>query len=111
VLFEALPTSASSLAMGAMLARRNGTGLVVLVSAASEDAFQAACAAARAALRERGTDGRCTRLAALDATSLIQAARREAAGCLVLADRERFLKQAGFERMVDEIECPIVLTR
>ena len=49
-------------------------------------------------------------LGSLDGASLVQTARREAAGCLVLADRERFLKQAGFERMVDEIECPIVLT-
>jgi hypothetical protein len=106
-----MPASASSLAMGVMLARRNGAELVVLVSAASEDAFQAACAVALSALKERGAAGRCFWLRMLDGTSLIQAARREAAGCLVLADRERFLKQAGFERMVDEIECPIVLTR
>jgi hypothetical protein len=111
VLFEAMPASASNLAMGVMLARRNGAELVLLVSAASEDAFQVSCAAARSALKERGTDGRCVWLPTLDGASLIQAARREKAGCLVLADRERFLKQAGFERMVDEIECPIVLTR
>ena len=111
VLFESVPASASSLAMGAMLARRNGAELVVLVSAASEDAYRAACTDARAALKERGTDGRCVRLAALDGAQLVQATRREAAGCLVLADRERFLRQPGFERMVDEIECPVVLTR
>lgn len=111
VLFEAMPASASSLAMGVMLARRNGAELVVLVSAASEEAFQAACTLARSALKERDTDGRCVWLRALDGASLIQAAQREGAGCLVLADRERFLKQAGFERVVDEIECPIVLVR
>lgn len=111
VLFEAVPASANSLAMGAMLARRNGAELVVLVSAASEAAYGTACADARAALKERGTDGRCVWLEALDAAHLVQATRREAAGCLVLADRERFLRQAGFERMVDAIECPIVLTR
>ena len=111
VLFEAVPASASSLAMGAMLARRNGAELIVLVSAASEDAYRAACTDARAALKERGTDGRCVWLAVLDGAHLVQATRREAAGCLVLADRERFLRQAGFERMVDEVECPVVLTR
>lgn len=110
VLFEAMPASASSLAMGVTLARRNGAELVLLVSAASEEAYRAACADAQAALKARGTNGRCVWLGAPDGASLIQAARREAAGCLVLADRERFLKQAGFERMVDEIECPIVLT-
>jgi hypothetical protein len=105
-----MPASASNLAMGVMLARRNGSELVVLVSAASEDAYRAACAAAQAALKERETSGRCVWLPTLDGASLTEAARRERAGCLVLADRERFLKQAGFERMVDEIECPIVLT-
>ena len=111
VLFEAIPASASSLAMGVMLARRNGSELVLLVSAASEDTYRASCEAAQAALKERQAAGRCAWLRTLDGASLIQAARHEAAGCLVLADRERFLKQAGFERMVDEIECPIVLTR
>jgi hypothetical protein len=110
VLFEGLPASAHSLAMGVMLARRNASELVVLVSAANEDAYRAACADAQAALKERGVAGRCVWLRTPDGASLIQAARSEAAGCLVLADRERFLKQAGFERMVDEIECPIVLT-
>jgi hypothetical protein len=110
VLFENVSASANSLAMGVMLARSNGAELVVLVSAASEDAYQAACAAARSALKERGAAGRCVWLSTLDETSLVQAARKEMAGCLVLADRERFLRQAGFERMVDEVECPIVLT-
>jgi len=111
VLFETLPASASNLAMGVMLARRNGAELVLLVSAASEDAYQSACAAAQSALMERRAAGRCVWLPTLDEDGLIEAARREGAGCLVLADRERFLREAGFERMLDEIECPIVLTR
>ena len=41
---------------------------------------------------------------------LCAAARHEAAGCLVLPDKERFLRQEGLERVLDEIECPIVLT-
>ncbi|WP_157265692.1 hypothetical protein [Thiobacillus thioparus] len=110
VLFENVSASASSLAMGVMLARRNGAELVVLVSAASKDAYRAACAIARSALKDRGAAGRCVWLPTLDEASLIQTAKNEMAGCLVLADRERFLRQAGFERMVDEIECPIVLT-
>ena len=111
VLFEAMPASASNLEMGVMLARRNGAELVLLVSAASEGAYQAACAAAQSALMERRAAGRCVWLPTLDEAGLIQAVRREGAGCLVLADRERFLRQTGFERMLDELECPIVLTR
>ena len=89
----------------------NDAELVVLVSAASEDAYRACCEAAQAALKERGAAGRCVWLPALDGASLIEAARHEAAGCLVLADRERFLRQAGFEQVLDEIDCPVVLTR
>lgn len=110
VLFESMPASAASLAMAAMLARRRGGDVVLMVNAPDEGAYRAACASGQAALKERGLDGRCLRLRALDGASLIDAARREQAGCLVLADRERFLNQAGFERMADEIGCPIVLT-
>lgn len=110
VLFEDASTSAHSLALGATLARRNGAELVLLVSAGSENAYQAACTEAQIALKARATTGRCMRLSALDGTNLLQAARREAAGCMVLANKERFLTQTGFERILDEIECPIVLT-
>ena len=111
VLFEDRTTSASSLNLGARLARRNGAELVLLINAGNEDAYRAACAVAQTALRERGTSGRCVWLPALDESNLIKAVRREAAGCLVLADKERFLRQPGFERVLDEVECPIVLTR
>lgn len=111
VLYEDASSSARSLDLGAMLARRNGAELVLLVSAASAAAYPAACNAATAALGERGIAARCIRLAASDGASLAQAAQREAAGCLVLPARERFLAQAGFERVLDAIDCPIVLTR
>jgi len=111
VLFEDRAASASSLNLGARLAHRNGAELVLLITAGNEDTYRAACAVAQAALKERGTSGRCVWLAALDESNLIKAVRREAAGCLVLADKERFLKQPGFERMLDEVECPIVLSR
>lgn len=103
--------SAPSLDLGTVLARRNGAELVLLVGADSEMAYRATCDAARATLGARGSSLRCVWLAALDGPSLIQAARREAAGCLVLPERERFLSQAGFERVLDEIDCPIVLSR
>jgi hypothetical protein len=111
VLFEDRTTSASSLNLGAKLARRSGAEMVLLISAGSEEAYRIACADARNVLKERGEAGRCVWLGTLDESNLIKAVRREGAGCLVLADRERFLRQAGFERMLDEIECPIVLTR
>ena len=111
VLFEDAQASARSLELGAALARRDGAELVLLISASSEEAYRSACTEAQAALKARGTTGRCVGVTALDGASLVRVAHREAAGCLVLANKERFLTQAGYERVLDEIECPIVLTR
>lgn len=111
VLFEAGSSFTPSLDMGARLARLNGAELVVLVSAADENAYRAACAAAQTALKAHETSGRCVWLTSLDDSNLVNVARREAASCLVLANKERVLTQAGFDRMLDEIECPVVLTR
>lgn len=111
VLFDDRSTFSRSLQTGVALARRHGAALVLLVHADSDEAYRATCAEALKALQARGTAGRCARLGALDGASLVRAARREGAGCLVLTNQERFLTQAGFERVLDEIECPIVLTR
>jgi hypothetical protein len=111
VLFEDLRTSSHSLETGTLLARSNGAELVLLIKDGDEDAYRAACAAAQTLLKARGTAGRCVRLNAIEGDNLVQAARRERAGCLVLAGRERFLSQVGFERMLDAIECPVVLAR
>lgn len=111
VLFEALPASAHSLDMAVMLARRDGAELVLLVNAANEDDYRAACAAAQSALKEYDASGRCVWLRELDGVKLAKAAQREAAGCLVMAERARFLRQPGFAQVLDEIECPVVLAR
>ena len=111
VLFEDLPTSARSLETGATLARSSGAEMVLLIKDGDDDTYRAACAAAQTALKAHGTGGRCVRLDAIEGENLVRAARRERAGCLVLAGRERFLGQAGFHRMLDAIECPVVLAR
>ncbi len=110
VLFEDAAASARSLDTAVSLARRNGAGLVVLVRAKGEAAYHDVCRSAEAELKARGVSARCLRLAHVDGPGLVEAVRREQAGCLVLADRERLHGGTGFERMLDEIECPIVLT-
>jgi nucleotide-binding universal stress UspA family protein len=111
VLFEDRSNSSRSLEMGATLARRNGAEVVLLIDAGSEEAYRNACADGLNVLKGQATAGRCVRLNAMDGASLVRAARREGASCLILVNKERFLSQAGFERVLDEIECPIVLTR
>ncbi len=111
VLFEPDQPAAASLDLGIRLARRIGAELVLLIHAADEAAYRSACTAAQAALKGQGTTGRCVWLAGLERDKLVQAARREAACCLVLADRNRFLQQGELERVLDEIDCPVVLSR
>lgn len=111
VLLEPGQPAAASLELGARLARRNGTELVLLIHAADEAAYQAACKAAQAALKARDAAGRCLWLAGVGRDTLLRAVRREAAGCLVLAGRNRFLQQGELERVLDQIDCPVVLTR
>ena len=110
VLFEP-GQPAASLGLGIRLARRIGAELVLLIHAADEAAYLSACTAAQAALKAQGAAGRCVWLAGLERDKLVQAARREAACCLVLADRNRFLQQGELERVLDEIDCPVVLSR
>lgn len=110
VLFDEGSTSIRNLDLGIMLARRNGAELLLLIDAENEDAYRAACAAAQTALKARETSGRCVWLSGINGSKLIQVARREEAACLVLPDKERFLRTEGLDRVLDEIECPIVLT-
>jgi len=111
VLFDDRSATSPSLDLAARLARHNDAELVLLIKAGNQDEFEAACSLAQTALKERGLSGRCAWLSGINGASLIQTVRREHAGCLVLADKERYLTQAGFNRMLDELECPIVLTR
>jgi len=110
VLFDQASPSNQSLDLGVMLARRSGAELLLLIDADNEESYRSACVAAQTALKPRGTRGRCVWLIGINGSNLIQAARHEEAGCLVLPDKERFLKQEGLDRVLDEIECPIVLT-
>ena len=100
-----------SLDVAARLARRSGTEVVVLIKAADEAAYAAHCEAARAGLLARGAKGRCLRLPALDGSAVAEATQAEGAGCLVLSEASRLAGGTGFERVLDDIECPIVLTR
>lgn len=111
VLLEDHANSGRSLDMGLMLARRNAAELLLMIVAADQYAYREGCLAAQTALKQRGASGRCLRLATLDDPNLSLATRREQASCLVLADSKRLHGGASFERMLDEIECPIVLTR
>lgn len=110
VLFEKDSASPRSLELGVLLARRNGAELLLLIDAENEDAYRAACVAAQTILKIWRSSGRCLWLAGVNGANLIQAAHREAAGCLILPDKARFLEQEGLDRVLDEIECPIVLT-
>jgi len=111
VLLDERSPGARSLDLGARLARHNGTGLVLLINAESDEGYRARCAATLDMLKEQEMAGRCVRLSGMNGANLIQAVHREHASCLVLAGKTRYLEEAGLERMLDAFECPVVLTQ
>lgn len=109
-LFDDSPASVRNLDLAILLASRHGAELRLLIDADTEAAYRQVCATGQAALKARGARANCVWLNGINGSNLIQEARREAAGCLVLPGKERFLGKEGLERVLDEIECPIVLT-
>jgi hypothetical protein len=111
VLVEAAAAATGSVQLAAALARRSDAELVLLVHAPDEAGYRLACADAREALAGHPVASRCAWLPRVDGAALAQAARREAAACLVLAGRERFLHQAELAKLLDNRVCPVVLSR
>lgn len=102
---------AASLDLGVRLARRGGAELVLLIAAADAAAFDAACGAGESAAKAGRVRLRCVPLDGGDPAGLLRAVRREAAACLVLPDCNRFLQEGDAKRALDQIECPVVLSR
>lgn len=109
---EAAGQAGDALDLGIRLARRSGAELVLLIPAADEADYRATCADVLVTLQTRATAGRCTWLqgpTGAEGAQLARMVRREGAGCLVLANRDRFLQQGGLDRLLGEIACPVVL--
>lgn len=111
VLFDAGRPDSRLLDIGIRLARRSGTGIVLLIHAGDEAGYRSTCTAAQAALKTHGTSGRCTPLPVCGRASLARAVRRETASCLVMGDHNRIFQQESLEKGLDQIECPVVLIR
>lgn len=90
------------------LARRSRADVVFLIPAVDERAFQAACGDAGRAIGRGREAVRCLPLDSCEPASLLRVARREAAACLVLPGRARYLQPAAL-RTFDRMACPVVL--
>lgn len=110
VLCEPGSTDYRGLDLAIRLARHTGSSIVMLIPAADESTYRSGCATMQAVLRVRGASGRCMALPDRSRTSLVRAARREAAGCLVLDARHHIVEQEELARGLDGIECPIVIS-
>lgn len=95
--------------LGVRLARRRGTGVVLLIPEGVTSASVTACEAGESAARAGGVNLRCVPLEGHDSATLLRAIRRAAVGCLVVSNRDRLLESNGLKRLLDGADCPIVL--
>jgi nucleotide-binding universal stress UspA family protein len=98
-----------ALAMAARLAQNDGLFLTVLVVADAPDAAQRLQSEAADFLRGQKVLTRYRQLAGAGVTSLTQAVRAEGGGVLVLSST--ILHLAALQKLLDEVDCPVLLVR
>jgi len=114
--YSGLPSADRALRLAALLAGAQAGKIIVLITpGATEDAKELEARAARV-LAEEGAAAQYRALADHDAGDLCRAMRACGAGTVVLDCENPVLapvlaKDAGVERLLDEVRCPVLLVR
>jgi nucleotide-binding universal stress UspA family protein len=109
VTYDGSPTARRALAMATRLAQNSGRFLTVLVVADVPDEAQRLQSEASEFLRGRNILTRYRQLTGAGATALTQAVRSEGGGVLVLSST--ILHLAALQKLLDEVDCPVLLVR
>lgn len=105
--YDGSPTAQSALEMARRVADASGASLRVLVAAATEQEYAAREGEVNRLLP--GGTAACRRVASLEPRVLAAAGRQEEAGVLVLGSDGRFRCGEGFNILLNELDCPVVL--
>lgn len=109
VTYDGSHVSRQALRVAARLARKNGGYLAILIVADTSDAEYRLQAETADWLRSQGLLVRFSRLLEVSVPALIQALQAESVGTLVLSST--ILHLAPLQKLLDEIECPVLLVR
>jgi hypothetical protein len=112
VLYDGSPETERALAAAAEVAdRRGGDGITVLPVAANDAAADALSARARAILVELGQRTETGPRVAPDLTSVCRAAQQSGPGLLVLHAAHQMLTGDGMARLLDDVDCSVMVVR
>jgi len=109
VTYDGSSISRHALRVAAYLARKSGGYLAVLIVADTSDAEYRLQAETADWLRSQGLLVRFSRLLEVSVPALIQALQAESVGTLVLSST--ILHLAPLQKLLDEVECPVLLVR
>ena len=111
VVLDGSDASLKALSAAAELAKACGDGLVVLILSDDLKVARKLQEQASAALKGTGRQARFRSLAGAEPSDLIQTAREERAGLLVLPGPSALLEHDDFQDLVAQIGCPVFIMR
>lgn len=109
VTYDGSPVGRRALTMAAHLARKNGGYLVILIPTDTAEEAQRLQAESAVLLRQHGPMLHYRRLADRSVATLMQALRAERGGVLVLSST--ILHLSSLQKLLREIDCPVLLVR
>jgi len=111
VVFEGSEAAREALSFAADLSGRFGDGLVVLIAASTSESLRQLQEKANEVLTDRDVDARYRSMASVNVRALIDVAKLEKAGMLVLPRSSRLIEHEDFQRLVAGTRCPVFVVR
>lgn len=107
VFFDGSQTARETLLVAAELSKACGDGLIVLTATSASQTVRQLQKEADEALTDRGVDARYRTIASVNVQPLINVAKLEGAGVLILPRTSRFIERQDFQNLIAEVRCPV----
>jgi nucleotide-binding universal stress UspA family protein len=111
VVFDGSQAARETLSVAAELSKTCGDDLVVLIATSALESVRQLQKEADEVLTELGVDARYRNVASADVQPLVDAAKVEGAGILVLPRSSRLFENDGFQNLLAGIRCPVFVVR
>jgi nucleotide-binding universal stress UspA family protein len=108
---DASPASLRAVSAGDMLARAWGNELLLLLVMGQSTEARQVENQLRGSIQTNGLTIRCRHLVRAERATILQAAREERAGTLILPSQLSFVSAQGLKELVEAMEAPVFLVR